>query len=109
MAKRFLPFVLAAALLFASPSSALAVAVQGVVRDVPYIIGFTPLNSQTQPYLGQMYLNFNNGIISGRYTDISIKPGSPFANAHNVPVSGGVSEGQVTLHIRNVTFLEAVP
>jgi hypothetical protein len=51
-----------------------------------------------------MHLNFNEGIISGTYTDISTRPGSPFANAHNVPVSGGLSKGNVTLVIRQVTF-----
>ena len=72
--------------------------------NVPYVIGFHPMNSKTHPYLGQMHLNFNNGIISGTYTDISTKPGSPFANAHNIPVSGGVSSTHLTLHIRQVTF-----
>ena len=89
----------------ALPASVQAVSVQsGVVRNVPYVIGFHPLNSSQHPYLGQMHLNFNHGIISGTYTDISVKPGSPFANAHNIPVSGGVSESQVTMIIRQVTF-----
>jgi hypothetical protein len=51
-----------------------------------------------------MHLNFNNGIVSGTYTDLSVRPGSPFANAHNISVSGGVSGGHVTLIIRQVTF-----
>jgi hypothetical protein len=92
------------AILIAFPSDARAVAVQGTVRDVPYVIGFAPLNSQQQPYLGQMHLNFTNGIISGRYTDISIRPGSPFANAYNIAVSGGLSGEHVSLHIRQITF-----
>jgi hypothetical protein len=80
------------------------VSTSGVVNNVPYVIAFRPLNSTTQPYVGQMYLNFNNGIVSGRYTDISIRPGSPFANQINVPVSGGVSNGNVQLIIRQHTF-----
>jgi hypothetical protein len=93
--------------LFASlvlPAHVLAVAVAGVAHNVPYVIGFHPLNSSQHPYLGQMHLNFNNGIISGTYTDLSIKPGSPFANAHNIPVTGGVSNSHLTLHIKQVTF-----
>lgn len=81
-----------------------AVSIHGNARSVPYVIGFHPLNSSAHPYVGQMHLNFNGGIISGTYTDMSTKPGSPFANAHNIPVSGGVSGSHVTLHIRQVTF-----
>jgi hypothetical protein len=51
-----------------------------------------------------MHLNFNNGVISGTYTDISVKPGSPLANARNVAVSGGVTASHVTLHIRQIAF-----
>jgi hypothetical protein len=99
----FLAAVMAISL--ALPAGVQAVSVQsGVARNVPYVIGFHPLNSSQHPYLGQMHLNFNHGVISGTYTDISIKPGSPFANAHNIPVSGGVSSSQVTLIIRQVTF-----
>jgi hypothetical protein len=99
----FLAAVMAISL--ALPAAVQAVSVQsGVARNVPYVIGFHPLNSSQHPYLGQMHLNFNHGVISGTYTDISVKPGSPFANAHNIPVSGGVSNSQVTLIIRQVTF-----
>lgn len=80
------------------------ISTSGVVHNVPYIIGFRPLNSVSQPYAGQMYLNFNNGIVSGRYTDISIQPASPFANQTNIPVSGGISNGHVMLTVRQVTF-----
>jgi hypothetical protein len=80
------------------------ISTSGVVHNVPYVIGFRPLNSVDQPYIGQMFLNFNNGIISGTYTDISIRPGSPFANATKIPVTGGVSDGNVMLIIRQITF-----
>jgi hypothetical protein len=95
---------LAVASSLALTSSAKAVAVSGVAHNVPYVIGFHILNSSAQPYLGQMHLNFNNGIVSGTYTDISIKPGSPFANAHNIAVSGGVSSSHITLNIKSITF-----
>ena len=88
----------------ALPTNVRAVAVQSNARNVPYVIGFHPLHSSQTPYLGQMHLNFNGGVISGTYTDISSRPGSPFANGTNIPVSGGVSNGNVTLIIRQVTF-----
>jgi hypothetical protein len=94
--------VVAAALIH--PSAARAVTVQGVVHNVPYVIGFRPLNSHQQPYLGQMHLNFNHGIISGTYTDISTRPGGPLANARNVAVQGGITRDHLTLLIRHVTF-----
>jgi hypothetical protein len=80
------------------------ISTKGVVHNVPYVIGFRPLNSDEQPYVGQMSLTFNNGIVSGKYTDISIRPGSPLANQINIPVSGGVSDDHVTLIIRQITF-----
>lgn len=80
------------------------ISTSGVVHNVPYVIGFRPLNSMTQPFIGQMSLNFNNGIVSGHYTDISIRPGSPFANGTNLPVTGGVSNDNVRLIIRQTTF-----
>jgi hypothetical protein len=105
MLRRLVLVGLAIALPLTFPATARAVAVQGVVvRNVPYVIAFRPINTHQQPYLGQMHLNFNNGIISGHYTDISIRPGSPFANAHNIPVSGGMDSHHMTLIIRNVTF-----
>lgn len=104
MNRRFLIGAIALALPLALPFHAGAVAVQGNVRNVPYLIAFHPLHSTQHPYLGQMHLNFNEGIISGTYTDISVRPGSPFANAHNIAVAGGTSGGNVTLRIRQVTF-----
>ena len=101
---RLLAIACAIAVLVGSPSAARAVAINGTATNVPYVIGFHPLHSSQTPYLGQMRLNFNNGIVSGTYTDISIRPGSPFANAHNIPVAGGLSGSQVTLHIRQITF-----
>jgi hypothetical protein len=105
MTQRLLLLGLTIALPLAFPSGARGVTVQGVVvHNVPYLIAFRPINTHQEPYLGQMHLNFNNGIISGNYTDISIRPGSPFANAQNIPVSGGVDPQHLTLIIRHVTF-----
>jgi hypothetical protein len=104
MTSRFFVAGAAAALALVLPLNARAVAVHGVANDVPFVIGYHPLHSSQSPYLGQLYLNFNNGVVSGTYTDLSIKPGSPLANAQKVPVSGGVSGSNITLHIRQLTF-----
>lgn len=94
------------ALAFSYPLYAGAVTVNSGVtaQNVPYVIGFHPLNSSQSPFLGQLHLNFNKGVVSGTYTDLSTRPGSPFANAHNIPVSGGLSGSQISLHIRMITF-----
>jgi hypothetical protein len=104
MARKLLYTGLAIAMVLAAPLRSQAVSIHGVARSVPYLIGFHPLSSSAHPYVGQMHLTFNHGIISGTYTDISTKPGSPFANAYNIPVTGGVSGSDVTMHIRQVTF-----
>lgn len=106
MTRRLFLVALAIALPFAFPSYAGAVAINGsaTAQNVPYVMGFQPLHSSQTPYLGQLHLNFNKGIISGTYTDLSIRPGSPFANARNIPVSGGLSGSQVTLIIRQIKF-----
>ena len=104
MTRRLLLAGLAIAISAFLPSGARAISTTGVVKNVPYVIAFHPLNSQQEPYVGQMHLNFNNGIIQGTYTDISTRPGSPFANAYKITVSGGVTKSHVTLIIRQVTF-----
>ncbi len=104
MIRRLLLIATAVIVPFALPTHAGAVAVQGNVRNIPYVIGFHPMHSSQTPYVGQLHLNFNKGIISGTYTDISTRPGSPFANGYNIPVSGGVTDSNVTLVIRQITF-----
>ncbi len=104
MARRFFYTGLAVAMWLALPAHVQAVSVEGSVRNVPYVIGFHPMHSSQHPYVGQLHLNFSHGVISGTYTDISNRPGSPFANAYNIPVTGGVSGSNVTLNIRQVTF-----
>jgi len=104
MTRRLLLGALAGALLLGLPYQARAVAITGTVKNVPYVIAYRPLNTHDHPYMGQMHLDFTNGIISGTYSDISVRPGSPLANTHNVSVSGGVSKTHVTLIIRQITF-----
>jgi hypothetical protein len=104
MGRWFLPIGVAVAFALALPVNVRAVAVQGNVRNIPYVIGFHPLHSSQTPYLGQMYLNFNHGVVSGTYTDLSIRPGSPFANAYKIAVQGGVSGSNITFTVRQITF-----
>ena len=104
MTRRFLLVGIAIAVPLLLASNVRAVTVQSVASNVPYLIAFHPLNSSQHPYLGQMHLNFNHGVISGTYTDLSNKPGSPFANARNISVSGGLSGSNVTLIVRQITF-----
>lgn len=83
----------------------LAMSTQTVAHNVPYVAAYTPVNSNAQPYSGNMKLNFNHGIISGTYTDTSIKPGAPLYNRRNVPVSGGVdASGRANLIIGPLSF-----
>lgn len=104
MLRRLFQLGLTAALALGFQANAGAVSIQGVARHVPYVIAFHPFNTMQHPFVGQMSLDFNHGIVSGTYTDISVRPGSPFANAHNITVSGGVSGSHVSLIIRQVTF-----
>ena len=104
MARRLLVLALALTLPIVVGSVARAVSIHGTVKNVPYVIAFRPLNTLKEPYVGQMHLNFTDGVIQGTYTDISTKPGSPFANAYKISVSGGVSDTHVTLIVRQVTF-----
>jgi hypothetical protein len=78
----------------------LAINAQSVERNVPFVAGFTPLNSNQHPFSGNMTLNFNRGIITGSYTDTSSRPGGPLNNRRNVAITGGVDgEGHIHLQI----------
>ncbi len=75
---------------FVSMPPAGAVQTTGVARNVQYVAAFEPLFNASIPFSGRIVLNFNNGIVSGSYTDMSIQPNAPFTNRVNVPISGGV-------------------
>ncbi len=83
-----------------------AISSKGVVRDVPYVVAFRPINSMSVPFTGTMLLTFDNGIISGTYTDDSVKPGGPLANRRNVRVTGGSTESGIHLNIGNVVAFQ---
>lgn len=86
-----LPFGLVAALAVLL----LAVSAHGVARNVPFFAAFRPLHSVGQPYSGNLRLDFNRGVISGWYSDASIKPGGPLAHRMHVPVTGGVDRSGI--------------
>jgi hypothetical protein len=85
--------------------AASAMTSRAVIRDVPFVAAFRPLNSHTYPFSGVMRLSFNHGIIKGWYTDTSIKAGSPLANVRHAPVSGGISHDSVRLRIRGLWLI----
>ncbi len=94
--------VLAAGLIvapFTAVPPAAAITTTGVAKNIHYVVAFQPLYGGNIPFSGTMILNFNNGIISGTYTDMSIQPYAPFQNRINVPVAGGVSGDNIHLQI----------
>lgn len=77
---------------FSSAQPAVAISTQSSTPvTVNYVAAFEPMFRGAFPYTGTMELTFRNGIVSGRYRDMSIRPGAPFANQITVPISGGVS------------------
>ncbi|HEX8805962.1 MAG TPA: hypothetical protein VF741_03390 [Candidatus Aquilonibacter sp.] len=77
---------------------ALALNSQSVARNIPFVAAFSPLNSMAYPFSGEMQLNFNRGIISGTYSDTSIRPGGPLRNRRNVAITGGMDD-QGNIHL----------
>jgi hypothetical protein len=76
---------------------ALAIVVHGPVWSATYVAAYqSTFGAQGEPFTGTLKLSFNHGIISGTYVSNSVRPdplrGRPIA------VSGGVSEGHVTLN-----------
>lgn len=97
-AKRFariraVAITVCAAALWAAPFRIEAISTNAEVRNVPYVVAYQPSigGNGATPYSGKMTLNYDRGIVSGRYTDESIKPGAPFAQRPNTSVSGGVN------------------
>jgi hypothetical protein len=93
-----------AGLLQSRPVPAGAIEANAVIRNVHYDCAFAPLFFASFPYSGLLVLNFNRGIITGTYTDTSIKPGSPFGNRLPHTVSGGADGSNIHLNIGAVWF-----
>lgn len=90
--------VMTAALYALSLQSALAAVEHGRVWQATYVAAYQPtFGRQGVPYSGILKLKFDNGVISGTYESDSVRP-DPL-RGRTIPVSGGVSQGHVTLDI----------
>jgi hypothetical protein len=78
---------------------ALAAVEHGRVWHATYVAAYQPtFGRQGVPYSGTLNLKFNNGIVSGTYRSDSVRPDPLYGRTINV--SGGVSEGQITLDFK---------
>jgi hypothetical protein len=87
------------ALIAAQALPAAAVVVHGRVWQATYVAAYQPtFGTSGVPYSGTLKLKFDHGIISGTYTAESVRPDPLYGRT--VSVSGGVSEGRVTLNVQ---------
>jgi hypothetical protein len=78
---------------------ALAVVVRGRVWEATYVAAYQPTFGPAHvPYSGTMKLKFDHGIVSGTYTAESVRPDPLYGRI--IAVTGGVSEGHVTLNLQ---------
>jgi hypothetical protein len=94
-----LPLALVAFFSVSGPALAVTNA-GGVPTATPYVAAFTPtFGIQGVPYAGTMQLVVQNGIVSGTYTGISVRPDR--LNDRIVPIVGTVSDsnGQMQFHV----------
>jgi hypothetical protein len=76
-----------------------AVVVTGRVWQATYIAAYQPTFGPSRaPYAGMLKLHVNHGIVSGTYTSESVRPDPLYGRI--IPVSGGVSQGHVTLNLQ---------
>ncbi|HEY6326235.1 MAG TPA: hypothetical protein VIW73_06965 [Candidatus Cybelea sp.] len=76
-----------------------AVVVHGRVWQATYVAAYQPtFGASRVPYAGTMKLKFDHGIISGTYVSESTRPDPLYGRT--IAVSGGVSEGHVTLTLQ---------
>ncbi len=79
--------------------AALGVAVHGRVWHATYVAAYQPtFGPGRAPYAGTMKLRFNHGVVSGTYTAESVRPDPLYGRI--IAVSGGVSEGHITLNLQ---------
>jgi hypothetical protein len=68
----------------------------GRVWQATYIAAYQPtFGAQRVPNAGTMKLKFDHGIVSGTYVSESVRPDPLYGRT--IPVSGNVSQGQITL------------
>jgi hypothetical protein len=95
--KRSSVVALLAALTLLPATPALAVVLHGHVWEATYVAAYQPTFGPAKvPYSGILKLKFNRGIISGTYQATSVRPDPLYGRT--IPVSGNVSEGQITLN-----------
>jgi len=76
-----------------------AVVVHGRVWQATYVAAYQPTFGPSRvPYAGTLKLKFDHGIVSGTYVSDSVRPDSLYGRT--IAVSGGVSEGHVTLNLQ---------
>jgi hypothetical protein len=94
------PIAALAALAYAAAfQPALAAVEHGRVWQATYVAAYQPtFGRQGVPYWGTLKLKFNGGIVSGTYVGESVRPDPLYGRTINV--SGGVSEGHITLDFR---------
>lgn len=95
------PAALAATMLLfhALTLPALAVVMHGRVWQATYVAAYQPtFGRQGVPYSGTLKLKFDHGIVSGTYVSDSVRPDPLYGRT--IAVSGGVSEGQITLDFK---------
>ncbi len=85
--------------LFAAQATvAMAVVMHGRVWQATYVAAYQPTFGPSRvPYSGTLKLKFDHGIVSGTYTSESVRPDPLYGRT--IAVSGGVSNGQVTLDL----------
>jgi hypothetical protein len=72
---------------------------RGRVWQATYVAAYQPtFGNQGVPYSGSLKLTFNDGIVSGTYASDSVRP-DPL-RGRIIAVSGGVSEGHITLNFQ---------
>jgi hypothetical protein len=97
--KRGAGVVLAGLLLVLTIRPALAVVEHGRVWQATYVAAYQPtFGRQGVPRSGTMKLKFDHGIVTGTYISESIRPDPLYGRT--IAVSGGVSQGQITLNLQ---------
>jgi hypothetical protein len=77
----------------------LGVVVHGRVWQATYVAAYQPtFGAQRVPNSGTLKLKFDHGIISGTYVSESVRPDPLYGRT--IAVSGGVSEGHITLNLQ---------
>ncbi|MFY9738889.1 MAG: hypothetical protein WAK11_07515 [Candidatus Cybelea sp.] len=97
--KRGAGVLLATLLLMLTVGPALAVVEHGRVWQATYVAAYQPtFGRQGVPRSGTLKLKFDHGIVNGTYVSESVRPDPLYGRT--IAVSGGVSQGQITLNLQ---------